>query len=155
MATISPQTAFLVEPSGDAKISDYTLGYVTETARDEIFDHIVSACVEAGVNKATLAKRLGKDPAQITRTLQAPANWTIDTIAEMMFAIDGRLFRADSYWPLRAALANHRHAHCLIEDETLSSNKTGTFVLKAEGLDFSPRASSSPAPVNTLKWSTR
>jgi hypothetical protein len=113
MTNMFPQIAFLAKPEGDEQISEFAFGYVSEAAREEIFDYIVKAMIESGITKATLAKRLGKDPAQVTRILQAPANWTVDTLAELLFAIDGRMFRPDAYLPSHEPVANQRFAKCL------------------------------------------
>lgn len=113
--TTTSQTSFLDRPTGDERIPERALGYVTEAAREEMFDMIATACVEAGVMRSQIAKRLGKDPAVVTRQLSAPGNWTIDTISEYLFAINGRLVRASSYCPVEQAVANNRHANCLDE----------------------------------------
>ncbi|MCR5859752.1 hypothetical protein [Mesorhizobium sp. J428] len=113
MATTSRATSFLAEPVGDDPISERALGYVTEMAREAAFDLVATACVEAGVSRASLARRLNKDPAQVTRMLGAPGNWTLDTIAEMLFAIDGGMLRMSSYKPLEQPTSNRRFPACL------------------------------------------
>lgn len=92
-------TSVLDKPVGDEKVSARSLGYACEYAREELFDLVLRKCVEAGVTKATLARRLGKDPAQISRLLGASGNWTIDTFAELLFAIDGSLLTASALQP--------------------------------------------------------
>ncbi|MDQ0558669.1 hypothetical protein QO004_000444 [Rhizobium mesoamericanum] len=67
---------------------------------------------------ATLAARLGKDPAQISRLLGAPGNWTIDTVAELLFAVDGSLLTAGSICAAEEPLANQRFATCFEEEST-------------------------------------
>ncbi|AGB73743.1 hypothetical protein RHSP_79501 [Rhizobium freirei PRF 81] len=115
MLNTSHETSLLAEPSSDDRISDRTLGYVTQTARDDVFDMVANACVEAGITRANIARRLGKDPAQVSRLLNTPGNWTIDTIAELLFAIDGSFLRAERHWPQREALSNRRHSTCVTE----------------------------------------
>jgi len=39
------------------------------------------------VNNAGISRRLTKRPEQITRLLQAPGNWTLDTISDLFLAI--------------------------------------------------------------------
>jgi len=111
--TISLAPSILAEPAGEERLSARTLAYVSEAARDQLYDLVVQNCIETGVTKATLAKRLGKDPAQISRLLGAPGNWTIDTFAELLFAINGSMLQASSYLPLRAAVSNRRAPACL------------------------------------------
>lgn len=112
MNTTSVQTSLLAEPHGDNRISERTLGYVAEATRDELYDMLVRACSEAGITKATIAKRLGKDPAQITRLLSASNNWTIDTLSELLFAIDGRMLCPNHVFPMREAKTNLRAPTC-------------------------------------------
>lgn len=107
---MSPNTSILAEPIGEDPISQRTLGYVSEGARDDMFDLVLRNCVESGISKATLARRLGKDPAQVSRLLGAPGNWTIDTVAELLFAIDGRILKVDSCWPMREPISNQRYS---------------------------------------------
>lgn len=109
------ETSLLADPSGDERIEERTLGYVTQTTRDDVFDMVANACVEAGVTRANIARRLGKDPAQVSRLLNMPGNWTIDTIAELLFAIDGSFLRPERYWPQKEALSNRRHSTCVVE----------------------------------------
>ncbi|MFK0384959.1 helix-turn-helix domain-containing protein [Agrobacterium sp. NPDC090273] len=110
----------LAKPVDSEAISPRALGYVTENARAEVFDLVVRNCIESGISNALLAKRMGKDPAQISRLLGAPGNWTIDTIAKLLFAIDGRFLNVDSYWPEDEARANMRHATCFVEKAKLN-----------------------------------
>jgi hypothetical protein len=110
---MSQSISMLVEPRDDTPISPAALGYVAESARGDMFDMVVRNCIEAGVPRGAIARRLGKDPAQVTRLLSAPGNWTIDTVAELLFAIDGRMLKVDSYWPMREVAANLREPLCL------------------------------------------
>lgn len=110
----------LAKPVESAALSPRAVGYVTENARAEVFDLVVRNCIETGISNALLAKRMGKDPSQISRLLGAPGNWTIDTIAKLLFAIDGRFLSVDSYWPQDEPRANMRHATCFSEKAELN-----------------------------------
>ena len=48
---------------------------------------------KAGVlSRADLARRLNKDPAQISRWLAMPTNWTLDTVSDLALAVlDGEI----------------------------------------------------------------
>lgn len=39
------------------------------------------------INKAQLAKRIGREPAQVTRWLGSPGNWTIETFSDLLLAM--------------------------------------------------------------------
>lgn len=105
--------SFLAEPTNDERVSLKALGYVSEATRDAMYDLVVRKFMESGISQVTLAKRLGKNPAQVCRTLGASGNWTIDTVAELLFAIDGSLLKISSHQPLRAKTANKNWSHCL------------------------------------------
>jgi hypothetical protein len=80
--------------------------------RMEIYEEVLAAFREAAISQATLAKRLGKRPEQISRLLSGPGNWTIDTAAELLFAIDGSLARIERRWPSLGRQRNYSfHTH--------------------------------------------
>lgn len=101
----------LSEPSGDSPVSDRSLGYASAYTRNELHKLVLTAFREAGISQATLAKRMKKRPEQISRLLAAPGNWTIDTAAELLFAIDGSLTRIERRWPLKERPTNSWVAH--------------------------------------------
>lgn len=107
--------SYLAEPHAEDRIPVRTLGYITEAARDDLYDLVVRKFMESGISQSTLAKRLGKSPAQISRTLGASGNWTIDTCAELLFAIDGSTLKFAHYRPLYEAKSNLRFSHCLAD----------------------------------------
>jgi hypothetical protein len=39
------------------------------------------------LNKAILARRLGKRPEQVTRWLGTPGNWTLDTVSDLLLGM--------------------------------------------------------------------
>ena len=116
MNTISQTHSFLAKPTGEERVSKRALGYVAQAAKDDLFDLVTRAYVESGISKATLAKRLGKDPAQITRLLGASGNWTLDTCAELLFAIRGSTLRFQEFWPLEGHASNACSPLCLISE---------------------------------------
>ena len=68
--------------------------YLTERARTLAFDAVYALWRrrrEEGRLQNELAKKLEKNEAWVSRTLKGPANWTIGTLAELTFALDGEL----------------------------------------------------------------
>lgn len=132
MQTTSPRTPLLAEPQGDDRISNSTLSYVAESTRDELYDLVVRSCIETGISQARLAKRLGKDPAQINRILNSPGNWTIDTIAQLLFAINGSLLKAHSFLPMRQSLSNRQGPTCFGAELSIHTASDQYVVVKAD-----------------------
>lgn len=48
----------------------------------------LSRARQDGINQEVIADRLGKEPAQISRTLKGSKNWTVRTLSEMALAMD-------------------------------------------------------------------
>lgn len=75
----------------EEKLSAFELGYFSERAKNnahaKVLDLFFRLSKEEGVNKAFLARRLGKKPEQITRWLAAPGNWTLDTLSNLLVAM--------------------------------------------------------------------
>lgn len=46
---------------------------------------------EQGLDQQWLADRMGTDKARVSRLLKAPGNWTIDTVADLLEAMESRL----------------------------------------------------------------
>jgi transcriptional regulator with XRE-family HTH domain len=66
--------------------------YFNRRFQNRVFAKLISFIAEegerAGVTKKDIANRLEKDPAQITRWLSSPSNLTLDTISDLLFALD-------------------------------------------------------------------
>ncbi len=75
----------------DGPISPAVSGYVHTKSFNLAHEHILDIFEELtetrNINKAFLARRLGKDPAQINRLLAAPGNWTIETYSDLLLAM--------------------------------------------------------------------
>lgn len=66
--------------------------YFRQRFRNRIFGKIASFFAEeakrTGITKREIATKLGRDPAQITRWLSQPSNLTIETISDLLLALD-------------------------------------------------------------------
>lgn len=89
--TTSRTKSFLAEIVNGDPIPADKLAYFRARLQDRIYDLVVSEYLQKdAVQKVTrieLAKRIGKDPAQITRYLSSPGNWTLETISDLLLGI--------------------------------------------------------------------
>jgi hypothetical protein len=112
-------------------ISPRELFYHRERLRNRVFDCVLKALAErvrlGQTNKATIAKRLGKDPAQVNRWLGGPSNWTIDTISDLMLSLEAEL-RLDHYPYEDAPKVNFKHYLAVLDIGHGATSKT--FVLR-------------------------
>ena len=94
------QTIGLCEPSGSAKISAGTLGYVCARHRQRQYDLVIREFKKSGLTQADLARRLGKSREVISRLLARPGNWESDTFSELLFGISGAVPTYRVHYPL-------------------------------------------------------
>jgi hypothetical protein len=66
--------------------------YFRQRFRNRVFNRLAAffakEAEERGITKKVIAARLGKDPSQITRWLSGPANLTMDSISDILFAME-------------------------------------------------------------------
>jgi len=96
------------------------LSYFQERLRDRVFDFILGRFVDEqahGLNKAKLARRIGKKAEVINRWLGAPSNLTLDTISDLLVGIAAEELILSSASLLGRAPVNYSHL-----DETPSAN---------------------------------
>ena len=62
-----------------------------EGAKFDISEHVFSVMERQGVSKASLARKLGKSRAYVTKTLQGNANFTVESLVKIARALDCRL----------------------------------------------------------------
>ncbi len=79
-----------IEKSG--KVSAGALAYLAQRARNNCYDYVMSRFLSSKLNKADLARRIGKSQAQINHMLASPGNWTIRTLAELLAGISDEEF---------------------------------------------------------------
>ena len=65
--------------------------YFRQRQQNRLYDTVIHALEQAGVRRKDIAARMGIPPSQVTRLLTGPANWTSDTISDLLFAIDAEL----------------------------------------------------------------
>jgi len=81
--------------SSKQKISSKEIYYFRQRLKNKIFQSILAyfadVAKEGKLTKKDMANLLGKDPAQITRWFSGPNNWTLDTISDLLLAMDAEL----------------------------------------------------------------
>ena len=151
MNAILQATSKSVDRDDTTPISERVFGYVSESARDAMYDLVVQAYIESGVTKAALARRMKKDPGQVSRLLGAPGNWTIDTCAELLHAIDGSFLKVARHWPQNEPISNNRSASCLSDTDYLKMAPAWTndnlTLFMSTAAARKPVTGSSPTPV--------
>lgn len=69
--------------------------YFRQRLKNRLYQSVIALFADKaekeGLTKRDLAISLGKDPAQITRLLAGPGNWTLDTVSDLLLAMDSEL----------------------------------------------------------------
>jgi hypothetical protein len=98
-------------------LSRGTRAYFQQRQRNRFHSLVVKKFKEAqtrnGLTKAELARRMGKAPEVVTRLIQSPGNWRLDTLSDALLAIAGEEIEATSISPLSRPARNYDPAHDL------------------------------------------
>ena len=90
--TISPAKLALSEISKGQPIPEEALVYILARAQARAYNFVIGKFLEKEetdeLSRADLARMTRTGPAQITRWLSSPHNWTIETVAKLLLAID-------------------------------------------------------------------
>lgn len=85
----------MANTSNSLALKPRDLGYYRQRQKNRVFAKIAqffNDCAERNlINKKQLAEKLGKDPAQITRLLSGPSNVTLDTISDVLLAMEAEM----------------------------------------------------------------
>ena len=77
------------------KLPSRDIYFFRQRLKNKIFQSILAyfndLAKEQGLTKKDLATLLNKDPAQITRWFSGPKNWTLDTISDLLLAMDAEI----------------------------------------------------------------
>ena len=101
MNTYQP-TPLAIGLLSDEPLEPQHLGYLRartqNKAHDCVLETFINEAEERGINKAYIARRLGKRPEVVGRCLTAPGNWTLDTLSELLGSMGYEVeFRARSF----------------------------------------------------------
>jgi len=79
------------ESDGTQRLPRGTLAYFRERFINRLHSLVIGEFAkqanERGLTKADVSRMTGKQPAQITRLLGAPGNWTLDTVSDLLLAM--------------------------------------------------------------------
>jgi hypothetical protein len=128
-------------PANTNPISLDEIFYFRERNRSRIYASVISTfskCVEEqDLTKREIASKLGKEPAQITRWLSGPGNWTLDTVSDLLLAMGGELDPAvsninaqpcamESYHPLMRPHTNVVQLIRIDDQHATADHQSGT-----------------------------
>ena len=87
--TSSARTTSMSKPVEGKKVADWTLAYFRQRNRNHVHSLVIKAMKKFNVSQAEIARRLGRRPDVVCRWIGAPGNWTLDTVSDLLFAING------------------------------------------------------------------
>lgn len=76
-------------------LTDREIFYFRQRQKNRVFQSVIAYFADQvkvrGLSKRDVATLLNRDPAQITRWLSGPSNWTLDTISDLLLAMNAEL----------------------------------------------------------------
>jgi hypothetical protein len=130
ISVTTSQTQFLTELEAGPFGPPIPLGkraYFQQRLRIRIFNFLLEKFVKAqgnGLNKALLAKRIGKTPDVVNRWLGQPSNLTIDTISDLLLGISAEELELESSSPIHQVADNYAHFDDLASAQAPKIDKT-------------------------------
>lgn len=114
------QTTFLSDIMNGGPIPVGKLAYFQARLSNLLHEAVLSRFLklekERGLTRADLARRIGRKPEQVTRWFGSPGNWTLETVSDLLIAMECELD------PVLKDLARHEHAHALAHSDALMQN---------------------------------
>lgn len=88
------------KPNPGEAVPATTRDYFRFRAKRQAYDLVMRELQSSGISRAELARRLDKGKDRVSKMLGGPANWTIITLADLLFAIKGGVPKYGIDYPL-------------------------------------------------------
>ena len=75
--------------SSDERIPEPTRVYFQERMRVRLHQFLLRQFLRTGMTRRRLAEKINRRPEQVTRLLGTPSNMTLDTLSDLLLAMDG------------------------------------------------------------------
>lgn len=119
---------------------------------------------EQGLDQQWLADRMGKSKSRVSRLLKGPGNWTLDTVGDLLEAMQGRLTCVEAHtydeiargeaWKATLRERHRRVAYVKMEMMVVEDDGPGVDMIAYDALDTPalspPTLTSSPALIRQV-----
>ena len=77
------------------KTTNYDAAIFSQRYKNSVYEEVIKAvekaAEECGTTRSGIAGTLGYSKAHISRLLSGPSNWTLDTISNLLYAVDAEM----------------------------------------------------------------